>query len=157
MKLQCQSRCVLRHDIGKRHRGDGIGVGRVGGNVHQPLETRYIGEIDELATRREARQEIGKTPTIFGEHRALGGMAANELVRSIGEEALVNQPAHGRKCFAQRRGQRCENIVAVDPEPLFRRKAVSGEERTECIRIPCEDRVAECRLYLMQRKHQSPP
>ena len=105
MKLQCQSRRVLHRDIGNRRRGDGIDIDRVGGNIHQPLEPRHIREIDELATRREGRQEIGEAPAIFGEHRTLRGMAANEFVRRIGEEALVNQPAHCRKSFAQHGGK----------------------------------------------------
>jgi hypothetical protein len=54
-------------------------------------------------------------------------MAANELVRRIGEEALVNQPAHRRKGLSQHCGQRGENIVAVDSEPLSWRQAVSGD------------------------------
>jgi len=59
--------------------------------------------------------------------------------------------------FRAHRGQRGDNIVAVDPKPLFGRKAVSRDERTKCIRIHRKDRAAELRLYLMQRKHRSPP
>jgi hypothetical protein len=89
-----------------------IDIDRVGGNVHQPLEPRHIREIDELATRREGRQKLGEAPAIFGEHSTLRGMTANELVRRIGEEALVNQPAHRRKV--------CRNTAVSEAKTLLR-------------------------------------
>src|SRR5262245_20898305 len=79
-----------------------------------PLERCHFGQNRRMPAGRKAGQESRKGRAIDDEMRLARWCAQNELMRRVGEEALIAEPGSYWEDRPQMGGERQEHVIAID-------------------------------------------